>query len=368
MVKKANGSGSISFESARNKYRAEITDPQGKRITKRFSDKADAERWLTIIKADIYRNTYIPPSTITIGEWIMEYLCTYCEPNVRPKTMERYIQSAKFIGPIAEAPLQKLNAYSVQKFYNELPEMSDSSKNKIHKLLKAAITKAYQLDMIPKNFMEAVIAPKVSKKEIQIFTKEEIRKILDATISSQYYNKYYPLLYLAVTTGARLGEVLGLKYNCVKNGYIVINNSLQEILLDGKHQMVDMPPKTEAGIRKITINKTLQQLLTQKAADERIMSFDGYVFHTAHGTPYNIRNLRRMWIAVQKAADVPYRNFHCLRHTHATQLLAAGVPLLEVAKRLGHSKVSHTLNLYGHAIPGYDQMIPEKIDELLAVK
>ena len=67
---------------------------------------------------------------------------------------------------------------------------------------------------------------------------------------------------------------------------------------------------------------------------------------------------------VLKEAKVPYRSFHCLRHTHATQLLADGVPVLEVSKRLGHAKPSYTFNLYGHAIPGYDIKIPDKVDKI----
>lgn len=62
--------------------------------------------------------------------------------------------------------------------------------------------------------------------------------------------------------------------------------------------------------------------------------------------------------------EVPYRKFHCLRHIHATQLLAVGVPILEVSKRLGQSRPSHTLNLYGHAIHGFDENITQEVDDI----
>ena len=66
-------------------------------------------------------------------------------------------------------------------------------------------------------------------------------------------------------------------------------------------------------------------------------------------------------------AGVEYKNFHVLRHTMATQLLANGVSIAEVAKRLGHSKISHTLNLYSHAVPNYDEGIPDIISKAYAL-
>lgn len=361
--KKANGEGSLSVEKATGLYRAAITDPTGKRVVKRFKERKAAVEWLTNIKSDIYKNTYIAPSNTTLGEWMMEYFDTYITPKVRPKTLQRYMQSSKFLEPLKEIPLQKITAHGVQKFYNSLPEMSDSSKNKIHKLLKAMVTKAFQLDMISKNFMEAVEPPKVTQKEVEIFTIDEIHKILDTIRTNRYYSKYYSMIYMAITTGARLGEILGLKRNCLKDGYITINSSLQEV----NGQLVDMPPKTQAGYRRITINATLQQLLYKSLINDKVITFDGYVFHTSNGTAYSPRNIERVWKKILEIAELPHKNFHCLRHTHATQLLAEGVPLLEVAKRLGHSRASHTLNLYGHAIPGYDNDIPDKIDKILSL-
>lgn len=77
--------------------------------------------------------------------------------------------------------------------------------------------------------------------------------------------------------------------------------------------------------------------------------------------------MRRAWSVILKGAEVNYKKFHCLRHTHATQLLSGGVPLLEVCKRLGHSKPSHTLNLYGHAIPNMDKMVAEQVAKIYEI-
>ena len=100
------------------------------------------------------------------------------------------------------------------------------------------------------------------------------------------------------------------------------------------------------------------------------VDFDGTVVTHAYpeigddaGAVPVLKELERIWKATLKAAGIEHKKFHCLRHTHATQLLASGIPLLEV----GHSKASHTLDLYGHAIPGYDEHLPEKIKNIYSL-
>ena len=126
-TKKSNGEGTISYESDRKMYRARLIAPDGKRISKRFPTKKEAMEWIAVIQADICKNVYVAPNSLRLGEWLSEYLVTYKAPKVRPKTLDRYIQTAKHIVPIAEVELQKLTAHTVQQFYNELPPMSASS-------------------------------------------------------------------------------------------------------------------------------------------------------------------------------------------------------------------------------------------------
>lgn len=233
MSKKSNGEVSISFETARNRWRAAITDPHANRIVKRFKTKKEAQEWLAITQSEIYRNVYVPASNITVGEWLIEYLHTYCAPNVRPKTFLRYTQVAAYMLPIANIPLQQLTIPDVQRFYNTIT-LSASSKIKIHTLLKAAVTKACQVEILSKNIMLNIDRPKADQQEVQIFTQGEIHIILRAIKESRYYAKYYPLFAFAIATGARLGEILGLKLNCVHSNYVEIKkpgNIVPKLLL-----------------------------------------------------------------------------------------------------------------------------------------
>lgn len=322
-----------------------------------FKARPDALEWLACTKADIARQTFVTPCTITLGAWVLEYLKLYVLPNVRPTTANTYKHTAGFIMPLADIPLQELTARDVQAFYNSLPPpLSGSVKTKIHALLRRAIKKALALDVIKKDVTLNVTPPKNTPPKIEIFTVEEIAAIDAAFAVSRCWARYQLFFRLAISTGMRLGEILGLRVRSVSAGFLTVDNSIADV----NGRLIDCPPKTPSSIRRVTISRTLAANLIGHHGGAAC----DYVFHTSNNTPLRPSNINRMWKAILKEAGIKYRHFHCLRHTHATQLLAAGVPLLEVAKRLGHAKTSYTVNLYGHAIPGYDAQIPGKVDAL----
>lgn len=351
--KKANGEGSIYYDADKKKYRAAITDPEGKRVSKRFATRTEADEWLTGIKFEIHGKTYVPANDYKLLDWMQEYIRTYCAPHLRPKTAVGYYQTAAHLEPISAYFLQDLDAHTVQLFINRLPsEMAASTKIKVFRLLKAACKKAVQLGLLKKNVVDFVTPPKFSKnRHIEIFTQDEIRRIIDGAKQSNIY----PIIILAIFTGCRMGELLGLKVEDVHPDHIEIKRSVSEVL--------SMPtiqePKTAAGVRRVTISAQIYAALPLDGK-----SPDDFVFTTKRKTLYRTSNICKYWKAALTSVGVPYRNFHALRHTHATQLLAAGVPLLEVSKRLGHAKPSHTLDLYGHAVPGLDSKIPDKLAQL----
>lgn len=370
--KRINGEGSITYENAREKYRAAITDPNGKRIVKRFDSHSDADKWLSNIKSEIFKNQYISPSDITLGEWILDWLQTYVQPNVREKTYIIYKGTAKHIAPLASYKLQSLSATIVQRYLNELPEtMSQNCKHKIFTLLAASIKKAYQLEMLSKNFMDILTKPKLKQKHIEIFTRNEITNILTFLKNSETnlrIRRYYPFILLAVSTGARLGELLGLHWNDIdfENNEIYIQRTLEYI--KGK-KMIESPPKTDAGKRKVKIPISVSKVLNDLRAKQTLRSIDNsdYVFRTRNNTPINSRNMLRAWSIILRDTNVNYKNFHVLRHTHATELLASGMPIIEVSRRLGHSKASITLDMYGQFLENFDSKLADAIADIYAL-
>ena len=358
-------SGSIYQDKKTGRYRAMLSTSAG-RPSKYFDTKQEAADWLAKQQNAILTGTYVEPSAITLGGWLTTWLRDYKKDSISQRTFELYVDLAGKCKDIAHFKLQQVSAPLIQEFYRQLSDngLGVPSIRKLHKVLKASFKKALQIGIVPRNIMDAVEPPKKPKQEeIQTFSRDEISKILEA--SREYCKgRYYPMILLAVTTGMRIGEVLAIRW-CdisVKNHEVRVAQNLQVTKAKG---IVFNPPKTAAGRRTISVPEiTISQLMAIKRT-RNVESINGLVFLTANThNPYEPHNIRKAWKTIVKNADVPYRKFHTLRHTHATDLLADGVPIVEVSRRLGHAQVSHTLNIYAHAIPRYDKEIATKVAQL----
>lgn len=216
--------------------------------------------------------------------------------------------------------------------------------------------------MTRKNVADAAKPPRVVRKEKGIFSADELKIILRTIEENPLFRRYYNLVLLAINTGMRRGELLGLRWRDVdfQRHTVTIAQQVQQ-LSDGT--VILDTPKTEAGRRKISIPMNVS-LALQRVKDglrEIDISQNMLVFRNGSGHPIRPEAIEKMWKRVLQESGLPYRSFHCLRHTHATLLLANGIPIIEVSRRLGHSSVKQTLDMYGHAIPNYDQEIAKKI-------
>lgn len=358
--KRANGNGSISYNASRGTYRAFVTLPnkQHSRISKSFKTEREASEWIAITRAEILKGDYIYSNDATTGEWLLEYIRTYKANFVAQSSLERYFTTLKHLAPISHIPLHNLTPYDVQHLYaTSSQSLSYSSVIKMHRLLNAAIKKASALGIM-KNMMDVVEAPRAPQQdEVQILTIDQIRTLFSFLGTSRYYAKYIPLIKCALYTGMRLGELLALPASCVTNDSIKVMQSARYV----KGKGMTIGPTKGKRIRNISISNDLAALLLNTA--------DGapFVFHNQHGEMLITRNIERMWKSVLNGAGVSDVRFHSLRHTHATQLLANGVPVMEVSKRLGHAQPSTTLNKYGHVLKGYERTIPNKVHAIFDV-
>lgn len=358
--KRANGNGSISYNQSRGTYRAFVTlpDKSHSRISKSFRTEREASEWIALTRAEILKGDYIYSNNALTGDWLLEYIKTYKANTVAPSTLERYYTTLKQLAPIACIPLHKLTPYDIQHLYAvSVQSLSYSSIIKMHRLLKAAIRKASVLGIV-KNMMDVVEPPLAPQQdEVQILTIDQIHALFAFLRQSKYYAKYIPFIKCALFTGMRLGELLALPSENVAHGLIKVSQSAR--YTKGKGMVLG--PTKGKRIRNITISDELVSLLHDTAGP------CSYVFHNTHGEMLITRNVERVWKAILKGAGLPDVRFHSLRHTHATQLLANGVPIIEVSKRLGHAQPSTTLNKYGHVLKGYERTIPNKVQAIFAV-
>ncbi|KQL43897.1 hypothetical protein AN963_20770 [Brevibacillus choshinensis] len=320
--------------------------PEGKRITKSkggFRTKREAlqagNELLVLVKNGYY-NEY---SQMPFGEFMEQFLIDK-KLRVRPSTLSYYTWAIQkhIIPALGHIPLGKLKPFSLQNFYNKLAaedKMSSINRRKIHTLIKAALNKAVRWELLDRNVANMLDAPREEKNEIKVWDTQQARRFLSAAVGYSYYLAFL----LALTCGARQGEILGLRWKDVdfNNRNISIVQTLSH---DGKQ--FNSAPKTKTGRRTISLpTKVMEELNLWKDAP------DCLVVQSKERTPINPRNLNRQFKIIIEKANLPDIRFHDLRHTHATLLLLQGVHPKIVAERLGHANTRMTLDTYSHLFP-----------------
>lgn len=182
-----------------------------------------------------------------------------------------------------------------------------------------------------------------------------------------------PFVRLALLTGMRRGELLGLRWADVdlEGGALHVQQTAQRILGQG---IIFRQPKTRLSRRSIALSPDAVAVLRQhrrRQAEARLLAGSAYgdrdlVFATGLGTPVEPGNLRRAWVGIARAAGVPGLRIHDLRHAHATLMLSQGVHPKVVSERLGHASVNITLDTYSHVLPGLQEAAAVSLDTILA--
>lgn len=362
--RRANGDGSIYLDRARNKLTASVTGPDGKRITKRFppGDRAAARDWIAQQQTDIAQGDYVSRNDITLCEWMLDFIRTY-KSGLKPTTIDNYYYDARRLESIADVPLQELSPVTLQRYFNGAT-CAHKTRIQVKTFLGMALRKAVSLQLMRRNPLDQVeTSGGAPASPIEVLTMDEVSKVISA--AKKYNAKIYTIVMVAMYTGMRSGELTALKWSDV---------DLQRGVISITHNMVDLhgtriyqsTPKTNASRREITIPPLLTAILSdykhRKIA--RIDINDQYVFHERDGQSISSNMIRYYWSKVQIRAGIPHRKFHALRHTHASQLLAAGVPITEVSRRLGHANPAITLKIYSHCIPGNDHAVADKVQEI----
>ncbi len=260
--------------------------------------------------------------TISVGSW--KQYETVTRLHVKPT--------------LGKLKLDRLSALHVQTLYREKLDSGLSPRRVIyvHVTLHKALKQAVRWSLIPRNVVDAVEPPRFKKQEISPLDEKQVRKLLQSAKG----NRLEALYVLAVTTGMRQGELLGLQWKDVDldSGTLRINRTI----FGG----VVSPPKTTKSRRSIKLTDlALQALKNHERKSE-------WVFSTRSGKPIDCTNLtKQSWKPLLKEAGLPDKRFHDLRHTAATLLLTKGVHPKIVQEMLGHSSISITLDTYSHVLP-----------------
>jgi len=328
-----------------------------------FATRADANRFLAIVEADLLRGAWSNPrlGKTTFREWVEQWRKT--TTSLRPKTTDLYeYLLRRFLLPaFGDLPLAHLDVMAVQTWLAEqhnADQVSPSTIAKAYRLLRRILGCAVQAGYLPQNPCVVRGAGSEHAPEMRIATVEQVAKLADAVPP-----RYRALVLVAAYGGLRWGELVGLRVRRVNLLHGSVQVAEQGTLVAGK--LYVGPPKTAAGMRTVTLPRAAAAELAAHLDRYATSDPDGLVFPAPRGGYlHNGHFLTRVRYPATKQAGVQGLRFHDLRHTAATLAIAAGASTRELMERMGHSSMTAAIR-YQHVMPGRDAAIAAALDGLL---
>lgn len=332
--------------------------------------KRDAQQVLTRMLSEVDAGTFVPPSRLTMQEYLESWLGVKTDLSARTR-MDYRTYFTRYVYPVLGSKrLDQVTHFDVQGLYNGMQArgLSGQTVRLVHAPLRQALSYAVQTDILAKNPSEYTKRPKLERKEQQVLTPEETNRFL--VVAKDQGADWYALWCVLLMCGVRPSEALALKWDDVEGDTLRVRRALTQV---GKGKYVEGPPKTRKGNRPIALphpaTVALQEHRTQQA--RAILKKgprykrEGFVFASSAGTPLDLTRVRYKWKRALQAAGLPPLRLYDARHTHATTLIMAGVNPKVVQERLGHANISITLDTYTHVLPGRDREAADRLDEVL---
>lgn len=347
-----------------------------RRRRRRFAvhgSRRDAQRALTEAMAARDLGIDVNPSGVLLEDYFDRWLDEHARLKVKASTLGRYRQMAERLKPFLGAlALRDLRPAHIQRAYAELLGEGLAGRTVLHhhRLLKQALKQAVRWGLLAGNPADAVTPPRAERREMRTLSAEDVARVEAAATDDEFRR----LIHVAVTTGLRLGELLGLQW--------------KDIDFDGARMLIQRtasyqdrettlgPLKTGRSHRPVALSEGTLAVLREHRASQRAHRLEigpayrdaDLVFPAADGSvqpPYRISGRFRDLVARVGLEGV---RFHDLRHTMATLALGAGVHVKIVSERLGHSTTQITLDTYSHVAPDLQREAAEVLDGALRRK
>ena len=375
MARRGNGEGTITRHKKNGLYMARYTVHTAtgpKRKTIYGKTRAEVAEKLTKAMADRDIGLVFNEDNLKVGEYLKRWLSDSVKDTVKQTTYESYERIARvhLMPTLGRIKLKNLSPTHVRGLYREKLDsgLSATSVQRIHALLHKALKQAVNDGLIPRNVTEAVAAPRQIRKEIQALTPEQARAFLQAA----KIDRLEALYLLAIHTGLRQGELLGLKWDDVDLDQGTLQ--VRRIRSAAKGAPTFTTPKNNKS-RSVRLTPQAVQTLRdhrKRQIEERLKyaglwQETGLVFTSTVGTPLNRHNVfRRSFKPLLRRAGLPDISFHALRHSFATLMLSSREHPKVVQEMLGHSRINTTLDFYSHVLPDMQREAVDRLDVMLS--
>lgn len=390
--------GSIE-KRGKNSYRLTVSegfDLDGKPMIHRktvHGTKKDAEVELAKFVTEVQNGLVIDGKSLKFSEFTEIWKRDYGSKELAPSTYKRYCRmlETRLLPYFGHFYINKIKPTDIMKFYDLLEKDTqlvrkkgnNGSKTKKplsgktilehHRLLRAMLHKAVYWQLIVANPAERVQPPKARKSKRRSYDDEQTKILLENLEQLSIEDtKYKVAIILTVFTGVRLGELMGLEWQDVdfKNGIISINRSSQYLSDMGVFTKV---PKTESSIREIAIPDFIISLLEeyklwyeeQKSIYGELWTNSDRLFVQADGKPMHPSTISKWFVKYVGQIGLPVINFHGLRHTNASLLVAQNIDIAVISARLGHAQISTTLDFYVHPLLSHNRKAGYALENLL---
>jgi integrase len=308
-------------------------------------NKTEAEKELRKFITELETGLYIAPQKMNFAMFVEEWKEKYARKQLSATTFETYLTflNKRILPKFGHMQIDKINPMQILDFLNNLQDNGARGDGKPGTLSSATIEKHHR---IFRNIFKRAVEWKV-------------------------------IITLAVTTGMRRGEIVGLEWDHIdlEKGKINIQQTLSYTKEQG---YIFKEPKTRNSVRTVTLSQSVKEQLKRyknMKIRQKLRAGDCWeggsrflLFSSDLGKQMDPKSITRWWNKRLKKYELPVITFHELRHTSATLLINQGVHMKTISARLGHSKIGTTMDIYGHALESADEKAAEHFDNLLNIK
>jgi integrase len=339
--------------------------------SKKEAQDAEAERRIEEQRAFSLQKATPAEVPGTLAGLLKEFFSEHGAKSLAPKTLQRYKEMAEYLdADLLAMQIPAIKPLHLSREWNRLLDrggkgrkegkpLSRKTVRNIAGLVSSAYTRGLRWGIAEVNPVPASEPPVPKKKEGISLTVEQQEQLIEGATAPWGMDVF---LELDAATGARRGELLGLQWTDVQGKQLMIGRSLSQV---GQEVFLKEPKNKK--FRVVTIPATaLKNLQAHRKKQEKYRAHFGesyqgdYIFCNPDGSPLKPDTVSASVSLLFRSLELPKgASLHTLRHTHGSHLLAAGVPLPDVSKRLGHANPHVTATVYAHALPGRDDLAAE---------
>jgi integrase len=333
----------------RKPWRVRYRDPLGRERSRSFARKADADRFMATVQADLIRGDWTDPrlSKITVEEWAERWFRT--KSHLKPKTLAGYRSNlqAHVIPAFAGYQLRHVDRMAVEEWVADLQAsgLGPSGIRQARQVLNSMLTLAVDAGYLPSNPVEGVRTPRQPEPSMRFLDTDQVEQL-----ATSIREPYGTLVYLLAYGGLRWGEAAALRRR--RCDLLRSRIEVAESVSDVGGELYYGSTKNHRS-RIVGIPGFLRDLLAEHLARHVPSNRDALVFTSPLGAPLRNSNFRRqVWYPAVEQAGLPNGlRIHDLRHTCASLLIAAGANPKAVQLHLGHSSITVTMDRYTHLFP-----------------